>query len=243
MYAQASYPGVFVVKYMSSPVSIQSDSPLTTAVTYWDECWTQKDERERWLTPAPEVQDMVPILKEHNVQHVLDIGCGVGRHALFLASQGFKVHALDGSTHGIEFASNEAEDQGVHIDFRQGDMTDLPYEAHSIDYVLAWNVIYHGDLSVIRRCLKEVRRVLRPQGLYQGTMLSKRNAKFGQGREIAPNTYVNDGQGDKGHPHFYCNAKELVTIFSRVGFEIWSLFDLPDDKPDSYHWRVIAEKR
>jgi hypothetical protein len=74
-------------------------------------------------------------------------------------------------------------------------------------------------------------------------MLSKRNTKFGKGREIAPNTYVDDDKGDKGHPHFYCNAEELIKIFSALGFELWSLVDLPEDTPDSYHWRVVAEKR
>jgi SAM-dependent methyltransferase len=228
---------------MSSPILANSDSTTATAVTYWNECWTHEKERKRWLMPAPEVQDIVSVLKERDVKHVLDLGCGVGRHALFLASQGFQVYALDGSANGIKFAREEAECQELNIDFQQGAMTELPYEAYSMEYVLAWNVIYHGDLSIVRHCLREVRRVLRPQGLYQGTMLSKRNAKFGKGREVAPNTYVNDDKGDKGHPHFYCNARELIKIFSEIGFELWSLFDVPDDKPDSYHWRVIAERR
>jgi 2-polyprenyl-3-methyl-5-hydroxy-6-metoxy-1,4-benzoquinol methylase len=76
-------------------------STTATAVTYWDECWADEKGRERWLTPTPEVQDIVSVLKERGVKHVLDLGCGVGRHALFLASQGFQACALDGSAKGL----------------------------------------------------------------------------------------------------------------------------------------------
>jgi SAM-dependent methyltransferase len=109
--------------------------------------------RECWLAPAPEVQDIVLVLRERGVKHVLDLGCGVGRHVLFLASQGFQVWAIDGSANGIEFARKEAERQGLKIDFRQGDMTELPYKSDSVEYVLAWGGYlswrfeYHTPLS------------------------------------------------------------------------------------------------
>jgi hypothetical protein len=73
-------------------------------------------------------------------------------------------------------------------------------------------------------------------------MLSKRNINFGKGQEVAKDTFVNDEDGDKRHPHFYCNAAELIKIFSAVGFELISLVDLPDSTPGSYHWHVLAEK-
>jgi 2-polyprenyl-3-methyl-5-hydroxy-6-metoxy-1,4-benzoquinol methylase len=215
---------------------------IATAVKYWDNCWSNDKSRERWLTPESEIQNVVPLLRERGVKNVLDLGCGVGRHALFLASQGFCVFAMDGSSNGVEFARKKAARQGLTIDFSCSAMTELPYESKFVDYVLVWGVIYHGDITVVRRCLSEIRRVLRPGGLYHGTMLSKRNVNFGKGQEVAKNTFVNEEIGDKNHPHFYCNAFELVTLFSGFGFELISLADLPDSKPGSYHWRLLAEK-
>ena len=40
-------------------------------------------------------------------------------------------------------------------------MTELPFADATFDHVLAWNVIYHGDETILRRTLHEVRRVLR----------------------------------------------------------------------------------
>jgi 2-polyprenyl-3-methyl-5-hydroxy-6-metoxy-1,4-benzoquinol methylase len=50
----------------------------------------------------------VPVLKARGTQHVLDLGCGVGRHALLFAEHGFAVEAIDGATAGLDFARREA---------------------------------------------------------------------------------------------------------------------------------------
>jgi tellurite methyltransferase len=71
-------------------------------------------------------------------------------------------------------------------------------------------------------------------------MLSKRNANFGRGREVADDTFVIDGVDDKAHPHFYCDAAGLMSIFS--GFELLSLSDRQHEKPGSWHWHMIAER-
>jgi hypothetical protein len=70
-------------------------------------------------------------------------------------------------------------------------------------------------------------------------MLSKRNANFGIGTEIAADTWVREGDDDKDHPHFYCNAGELVSLFDR--FELSYLEDKVHSKPGSWHWHMIAE--
>ena len=96
----------------------------------------------------------------------------------------------------------------LDIDFRAGRMTVLPYETDSFDYILSFNVIYHGDRQIVEAAIAEIRRVLRVGGVYQGTMLSKRNASFNLGEEVAPDTFVKPGaDGDKAHPHFYCDAR------------------------------------
>jgi tellurite methyltransferase len=63
--------------------------------------------------------------------------------------------------------------------------------------------------------------VLKPKALYQGTMLPTRNINYGQGRTVAPDTFVRDRAEEPGHPHFYCDASTLVALFA--GFELLSL--------------------
>lgn len=95
-------------------------------------------------------------------------------------------------------------------------MTDLPFETGSFDHVLASNVIYHGDESVVRRTLSEIARVLRSGGTFMATMISARRLPVEQvkarGREISRNTWIFEGAGDKIHPHYFCTATDLLSL-------------------------------
>jgi SAM-dependent methyltransferase len=210
-----------------------------TAHHHWNQTWSDETGRADWLTPEPDVHDLLDLAEGRGASTFLDLGCGVGRHALLASARGLRVTGLDGAPEGLAQARLGADRAGLPLDLREGVMTDLPFPDASFDVVLAWNVIYHGDRPIVERAIAEIRRVLRPGGLYQGTMLSKRNAECGKGTEVAPDTFVLDGVSDKAHPHFYCNAGELVALFN--GFELLSLRDVVHRRPGSWHWHMVAE--
>ena len=89
-----------------------------TAVEAWDERWATPEGRADWLVPHPAVAALVPVLKARGAQHVLDLGCGVGRHALFFAEHGFAVEAIDGAAAGLDFACREAAARGLRLSLR-----------------------------------------------------------------------------------------------------------------------------
>jgi tellurite methyltransferase len=108
------------------------------------------------------------------------------------------------------------------------------------DYVLAFNVVYHGTELTLCRTLAEIRRILRPGGLYQGTMLSKRNVEYGRGEEISPNTFVQpNGAGDKCHPHLYADARDLVRLHAQ--FDLISAHDRDQTGAGEHHWYCLFE--
>jgi hypothetical protein len=73
-------------------------------------------------------------------------------------------------------------------------------------------------------------------------MLSKRNRAFGIGREIRPDTFVDDAStGDKDHPHFYVDAATLTAMLSAARLEARSLVDIDQHPPGALHWTVLAE--
>ena len=151
-----------------------------TAHQAWDKRWQTDSGRAAWLKPEPDVLRAIDLFDKNGIKKALDLGCGVGRHSLALSRAGIEVWAVDMSPAGLSFAQKEAEDTGLTINFKQGEMTSLPFEDASFDYVLAWNVIYHGVHEVVRKSLAEIHRVLRPQGWLQCTMLSKRHVRFGR---------------------------------------------------------------
>ena len=56
----------------------------------------------------------------------LDLACGTGRNAMFLAEAGFRVDAIDISPVGLELARREAQSRGLEINWIQHDL-DEPY--------------------------------------------------------------------------------------------------------------------
>ena len=215
-------------------------SETTTAYQDWDRRWQSDEGRAAWLTPDPNVDVWARRIRARGGTTALDLGCGVGRHTVLLAQLEYRTAGLDASETGLDHTRRALAGLGLGADLRRGHMTALPFADGVFDYVLAQNVIYHGDGLAVRSVLAEIRRVLHPHGIFQGTMLSKRNARYGKGAEIAPDTFVDrDAGGDKAHPHFYCSALELVTLFD--GFEVLALEDREQKGPGTWHWHVVAE--
>jgi len=214
-----------------------------TAPEYWDREWSRADGTSKWEQPEAEVLAHAALLP-HGA-HVLDLGAGVGRHALALARQGFSVSALDAAGEGIARIIRIAGAEGLTVAAEVGRMTKLPYTDGTFDHVLSWNVIYHGDETVLRATIAEIARVLRPGGTFLGTMLSARRVPVelarAPGREISRNTWVFDGTGDKVHPHYFCTGRDLLDLFS--DFEVIRLEDREHETPGSWHWHLVMERR
>jgi len=219
---------------------ITESIPTNTAHLDWDVRWQSDEGRADWIEAEVFVAETVPLLKKRGVHTVLDLGCGVGRHALLLAGEGFNVHAVDASPSAMDFVMRQAGQRQLHIQLKMSEMTELPYASETFDYLLAWNVIYHGDLPVVQRALSEILRVLKPGGIFQGTMLSKRNSEILTGQRIAKDTYINAECFEKRHPHFYCNGAELIAMLG--GFEPLTIIDSEHSRPGSHHWHILAEK-
>ncbi|MFF9025190.1 class I SAM-dependent methyltransferase [Streptomyces eurythermus] len=210
-----------------------------TAHVYWDAVWRTDEGRDDWSRPHPWVADTVGPLRARGGRDMLDLGCGIGRHALHFAAEGFTAHGIDRSPAAIEHARRENTRRGLTARFDTGDFTELPYADDSFDLVLAFNVVYHADEDGLGRALAEIRRVLRPGGIYQSTMLSKRNTEYGKGIEVSRNTFRQpDASDDKVHPHLYTDAADLVRLHE--GFQLLSATDA-EHAPGSWHWHCLFE--
>ena len=132
---------------------------------FWDQFFRQLREsgedldwEGRWTGPF-----MVP-LAEAGSRTVLELGCGTGNDAARLARGGYSVTAIDVSAEAIAQARARF---GSSVRFLVADMTGrLPFPDGSFDAVMS-NVALHmfPDL-VTRSVFAEVRRVVRPDGLF-----------------------------------------------------------------------------
>ncbi len=91
-------------------------------------------------------------------QRILDAGCGTGAFAVEAARRGANVVAIDLSPSLVEVALHritqqlDVFDNGGHIDFRSGDMTDEALGA--FDHVVAMDCLIHYDAEDAVRVLQ-----------------------------------------------------------------------------------------
>lgn len=213
-----------------------------TAYLYWDTVWKSTRGHNGWTKPDDWVLQTAAAVKKLGAVTALDLGCGVGRHALQFCRMGLRSSGFDRSPEAVAIARTNAAREQADIDFSMGDIAELPYEDSEFDYVLAFNVVYHGDEDALTRTLAEVHRVVRPGGWYQATMLSKRNVGHGRGLEVSPNTFRQpDAKDDKVHEHLYCSFGDIARL--HPGFELISAVDVEHEAPGSFHWHCLFEVR
>ena len=212
----------------------------------WDALWNEAEKRGQWTKPDPDVISIIPELKKENARIVLDLGCGVGRHTVFLASEGFQTYAVDSSPIAVKYCRAWLNQQNLHTDVTCADIQALSFLDEFCDAVISWNVIYHTTREGIRDILSEISRILRPRGLIYATLNSTRNKHCGIGTEIEPYTFNNPEKEDGENLHHYSDEKDAVDLLSQ--FDVVSLQESEQKSfegqifPGSWHWIACAKK-
>lgn len=103
---------------------------------------------------------------ENNLKTIIDIGCGTGRNALYLASMNFEVTAIDNSSKVLTKLKSKLKDvkSKIKINIKQADMAKLPFKNNSFDIAIAWRIFHLGKKEFRKSAIKEMYRVLKPKG-------------------------------------------------------------------------------
>ena len=151
---------------------------------------------------------------------IADLGAGDGSFSLLLAQSATKVLAVDSSAKMIEFAREQAHGHHVkNVDYRLGDMEELPIDDASVDIVFFSQSLHHAlhpDRAVL-----EAARILKPGGRI--AVLDLARHRFEEARDI----YADEWLG--------FSEAELESMLERAGFaKTQTSIVYKEDKPPHF---------
>jgi SAM-dependent methyltransferase len=183
----------------------------------------------------------------------VDLGCGVGRFSRAFASRFREVLGIDVSSEMVRHAREaNPRESYPNLRFEAGDGVTLPTADAAHDFVYSYEVFQHmPSEGVIRSNLREVARILRPDGL--ALLHVKTEAEGGRVRarlaRVAPDSAVRLVKRLAGRdplvsdPSFRGTAvsrERLPELFAEAGLTVHELRDDPTHVPGSRAFVVAS---
>ncbi|MFH1371266.1 MAG: class I SAM-dependent methyltransferase [Planctomycetota bacterium] len=145
----------------------------------------------------------------------LDLGCGLGNYAIWLAGRGFDVVGMDASPTAIKIAKRNAKEKKVKCKFVVADLTARwPDWGGQFDFVYDWGLLHHIMPENRDKYVENVHRVLKQGGKYLSLCFNEKDTAFSAGRLSA------EGRGkyrgtNLGTNVYLSSEKELRELFGR----------------------------
>ena len=96
---------------------------------------------------------------------VLDVGCSIGTMAIEMAARGFKSYGVDFDAAALRIARELSAEEGVSVDFFQGDVAAWrPEVGRSLDIALCFDIFEHLHDDELGALLQTIRRHLSDRG-------------------------------------------------------------------------------
>lgn len=138
-------------------------------------------EKIPWDMESPP-QVLVDLVTSGKVRpcRTIDLGCGTGNYAIYLAGLGFDVTGVDSSPTAIRIAREKAQRKGVKCRFIVADLLgDLHEVTERFDFAFDWEVLHHIFPDDRKTYIKNVYSVLNPKALYFSVCFSEQDPQFG----------------------------------------------------------------
>ena len=123
-------------------------------VPFWEEAYQNKDTVTFSGKPNATIKEFEHLFNKHS--RVLDVGCGEGQNAIYLAQQGHCVDAFDLSEHGIAKVNYRCEASGIQLNAFMADLTKYQFK-ENYDVIVCFGTLHFVDKSDWKRFIKEAK--------------------------------------------------------------------------------------
>jgi len=210
----------------------------------WQKLWQDPEVVKLWqdFPPLPQVVAMADRLEAEGRTRVLDIGCGLGRHTVYLAARGFEVSATESAPAAFATCRKNLDQAGLRAELLPVDMAEIPFPDSHFDGIVASHVIHHTDGAGLRRIIALITRKLAPSGLLVWATPSTRHWQCGRGRQLDPGTWVDEHHPEGPIPHHYCTEGEVRELLKHYHIESLVEHEYKEGGKGLGHWRLLARK-
>jgi SAM-dependent methyltransferase len=180
---------------------------------------------------------------------ILEVGCGPGANLWYLAREGYDTYGIDGSHIAVNRAKERLIKDGLKAEIVAGDVLTLPFPDAKFDCVLDVECLYANSLKDTKVILGEIKRVLKPGGLFFSKTFMTGTYGDGKGEILAgePHTYIKleESALHKGYGIIRFTSKDelgdLYSIFKIVNVD----YIIRSDKNSKYEikeWLISCQK-
>ncbi|MEU8625124.1 class I SAM-dependent methyltransferase [Streptomyces sp. NPDC048669] len=129
-----------VLRLLDGLFAPEADRWTANGAPWWDGFYADRSRPVPFFVSKPD-ENLASLVDRGLIKpgRALDLGCGPGRNALYLASMGFEVDAVDLSPAAIAWAGSRAEEAGVDVRFRCGDAFGLLAAEPGLPYDLIYD--------------------------------------------------------------------------------------------------------
>ena len=141
--------------------------------------WNRENAPELLVKLVENGEIQLPQEKAEHTCKVIDLGCGAGNYALYLAERGFDVTGVDFSPKAIEIAKENAQKRNLTCNFLVADIVkDLNEFGQTWDFSYDWGVLHHILPEQRQQYVKNVHEILNPDGRYLSVSFSEKDSSY-----------------------------------------------------------------
>lgn len=132
-------------------------------IPFWEKAYREKDAVAFSSKPNATIKEFENLFHEHF--HVLDVGCGEGQNAIYLAKQGYNVDAFDLSEHGIAKVNDRCEVLGVKLNAFIADLTEYEFE-QNYDVITSFGTLHFVHKSEWKKFINKAKKHTNDGGIH-----------------------------------------------------------------------------
>ncbi|WP_086304632.1 class I SAM-dependent methyltransferase [Campylobacter devanensis] len=180
---------------------------------------------------------------------ILDFGCGDGRHLEMIARAGLEhIIGVDYNRSALDIAQQRCQKYNIKCELYQNNQNKKLNELikNELDCVVCWGITLTNAYYATSDIFKQFAKILKPNGKVIANWRAQDDSLYGDGKEIAKDTFIIERDSHKGMLYYIPNLDDIKEIYRGANLEIISIDSerfTTDNGKIINSWHIIEAKK